>query len=780
MITKGEILREFRKNPEKYWKIELFEREGFKRKICKICGKGFWCLEEDEVCPEHKPYGFIENPITKVKWNFISAWKVYEKFFNKKGHETVKRYPVVSRWRPDLFFTIASIQDFQRIEPIGLTFQYPANPLIVPQICLRFNDLSNVGITGKHLTCFQMSGQHAFNEKGKWVYWKDECIELNFEFLTKVMGIPKEKIIYVEDLWAMPDFSALGPCIEAHSLGLELVNNVFMEFKFENGLKPLSIKVVDVGWGHDRLPWFTLGTCTIYDAVFPYAIEKICKECSVKFDKDVFKEFSRYASTLNVEEVENVEKEKKKIARKLGLDLKELEEKIKEIQAVYMIADHSRALAFAICDGALPSNVGGGYNLRVILRRALRLIKKFNWEIKLDDVAISHVEFLGKMFPELKENEEQIRKIIEIEEKKFLKSREEVKRVISQIVKRKEKLDENDLIKLYESRGVSPEDLIEANLKIEIPPTFYSRLAQKHISPRKEIEELKFDISNLPKTEILFYIKPEIYEFEARVLKVFPENWVVLDKTAFYPTSGGQLHDKGEIDGKEVLNVIKVGGIILHKLAKEIEEGKKVFCKVDKKRRKILTLHHDAIHIINAAARKVLGNHINQYGTLKDVDKARIDLTHYASLSEEEIEKIEKLANEIIEKNLPIIKKFMLREEAEEKYGFKIYQGGYVPEKVLRIIEIPDFDVESCGGTHSDSTKEIGLIKIIRSKRIADGLVRIELVAGNVALSYLKSKEKILKKVAEMLEVREDEIPEKVEEIFKKWKKLRKEMRRRR
>ena len=778
MVSKGEILKRFQKKPEKFWKVEIFEREGFNRKVCKICGKGFWSLKEREICPEHEPYGFIGNSLTNIKWDFIKAWKEFEKFFNERKHKTVKRYPVVSRWRPDLFFTIASIQDFQRIEFSGLTFQYPANPLIVPQICLRFNDLDNVGVTGKHLTCFQMSGQHAFNEKENFVYWKDECMELNFEFLTKVMGIPKEEIVYVEDLWAMPDFSALGPCIEAHSLGLELVNNVFMEFKIENSeIKNLPIKVVDVGWGHDRLPWFTLGTYTVYDAVFPYAIEKIKKACSIKFDEEIFKEYAKLSSILNVEEVKDVKSEKEKIAKKLGMEINELEEKISQIQAAYVIADHARALAFAISDGALPSNVGGGYNLRVILRRALNLIYKFNWPIKLDEISLLHVNYLKKMFPELKESEEEIKKIIQIEEKRFLQSKKETKKVVEKIAKEKKSLSEADLIKLYESKGIQPEQLIEAGLKIEIPPTFYSKLAQKHVSPKKEVEKIEFDISDLPKTKVLFYEEPEIYEFKAKVIKVFPDNWVVLDKTAFYPNSGGQLNDEGEIDGKKVLDVIKIGNIILHKISEKIEAGKEVYCKVDKERRKILTIHHDAVHIVNAAARKVLGNHVNQYGTEKDIDKARIDITHYASLSEAEVEKIEKLANEVVKKDLPIIKKFMERNEAEEKYGFRIYQGGYVPAEKLRIVEIPGWDVEACGGTHSNSTGNVRIIKIIRTKRIADGLVRIELVAGDVAINYLKNREKILKVIAKKLNVDEEKVPKKVKEIFDEWKKLRKKLR---
>ncbi|RLJ06455.1 MAG: alanine--tRNA ligase, partial [Candidatus Aenigmatarchaeota archaeon] len=231
MLTKEGLKKEFEKNWKKHYEVELFREKGFIRKKCPNCGKNFWTLDPDrKLCgdPPCENYGFIGKTITKGKWDYIETWKQFEKFFVKEGHTSIPRYPVIDRWRPDLFFTIASIQDFQRLDQGNMVFEYPANPLVVPQVCLRFNDISNVGVTGRHHTSFIMSGQHAFGYP-KEGYFKDRCMELNFGFLHRVMGIPETEITYIEDLWTMPDFSAFGPSIEAFSKGLELVNHVFMQ-----------------------------------------------------------------------------------------------------------------------------------------------------------------------------------------------------------------------------------------------------------------------------------------------------------------------------------------------------------------------------------------------------------------------------------------------------------------------------------------------------------------------------------------------------------------------
>lgn len=770
MVNKQELLKVFQNEPEKHWKVEIFEQEGFVRKVCPNCGKGYWTLQQERKhCPDPEcgeDYGFIGNPLTKKKFDYVEMWKTFEKFFVKNGHTSVPRYPVISHWREDLFFNIASIVDFQRFDNGVMTFDYPANPLIVPQMCLRFNDIPNVGVTGRHYSCFMMPGQHAFNPP-KEGYWKDRTIELNFNFFTNELGIPKEELIYMEDLWTMPDFSALGPYIETFSRGLEMVNSGFMQFSFSNGIKELPMKVIDVGWGLNRLCWFSNGTPTSYEPVFGPVMEKLKKISGVKYDEDFFLKYAKISGSLNIDETPDLKIARIQVAKRLNVSVEELEKNIAPLEGLYAVADHSRALVFAIADGGLPSNVGGGYNLRVVLRRALSFIEKFKWNLKLEDVALWHVDYLKKIFPELKESEDEIVKILSVESKRYAQTKERAKRIVDSFATRK--ISDFDLVKLYDSEGVTPEQL-----GLETPVDFYQKVTEIHMGQKKEKEKFPHDISNLPPTKVLFYEKSEIYEFDAKVLKVFDENLVVLDQTAFYPTSGGQMHDMGTIDRVAVTDVIKIGNVIVHKLFGKMQEGKTVHCVVDKERRLKLKHHHDSIHVINGVVRKLLGNHVHQYGAEKDVDKARIDITHYESLTDEQVEKIEEAANEIVEKGLPIKKTVMNRSEAEKKYGFSIYTGGYVPSKQVRVVEIVGHDVECCAGTHSKNTKDIGWITIVKTKRVADGLVRIEVKAGDVAEEYLKEKEKILQDVAQRLKVKEEKVHEAVKKLFDEWKKARK------
>lgn len=780
-MNKLNLLKKFQRKPEKYWKVGLFDKEGFIRKICPVCNKGFWTLDESRVhcsnpiCGE--PYTFIGSPVTRKKMDLIETWKEFEKYFVKRGHRLISRFPVISRWHPTLWFTIASIQDFMRIEPSGLVFEYPYHTLIVPQVCLRFSDIESVGLTGKHHTCFIMPGQHSFNYPDEG-YFKDGCIELNFEFLTEIMGIPKEELIYIEDFWSMPDFSLFGPYLETHSLGLELVNSGFLGFQKSNGnYKEIPIKVIDVGWGLERLTWFSNGTPTGYDCVFGPVIEKLKKVCEIEYDENIFLKYAKGCGKLNMDEIEDMISAKASIAKQLGISLNELEKNIEPLVALYSIADHTRALAFALADNGIISNVGGGYNLRVILRRALSFIDKFKWDVKLEDIVFWHVDYLKEMFPELAEHKNEIVKILDVEEKRYRQTKERSKRIVKSFIKENKIPSEEELIKLYDSDGITPEQLKEAGLEIKIPSDFYARVTERHMGKKIKEEKLRFDVSGLPKTKLLFYENPDLYEFEAKVLRVF-DNWIVLDQTCFFPTSGGQLHDKGFVDSVEVLDVQKFGNVVIHKLAKEVK-NRVVKCRIDKERRKILKRHHTATHIVNYAARKVLGKHVWQHGSEKDVDKARLDITHYEALTEKEIEKIENLANGIVEKNLKVKTEVLPRGKAEQKYGFMIYQGGAIPEKMLRIVYIDNIDFEACGGIHCKNTGEVGFISILRTKRIADGLVRLEYCSGEVALNNLKEKEKILKEVAKKLKVREEDVPETVKNLFAKWKKLRKKIKKR-
>lgn len=775
MLTKKELVQKFQKEDPDYWKVELFEQKGFIKKKCISCGKTFWTLEEGrQVCPDQpcQNYEFLGKPPTKKRFDYIQAWKAIEKFFVKNGHESIRRYPVVARWRPDLFFTVASIIDFQRVENGKIVFELPANPLIVPQMCLRFNDIPNVGITGKHSSAFVMVGQHAlFN--GKSGYWKDRCIELDFKLLTDVFGVPEKEIVFLEDAWL--GYGAFGLSLEYFVRGLEIGNAVFTEFLgTPESYKRMDEKVIDMGAGLERFSWISQGTPTVYDAVFGPVIDKLKKATAVEYDEKFFLKYAAIAGNLNFDEVKDMEVARADIANRLNVSVEELKSKVLPLEALYSIADHTKALVFAITDSGLPSNVGGGYNLRVVLRRALNFINKFGWDIKLADVADWHVNYLKKMFPELAGHTEGIEKILEVEEKRYKESKQRAQRIVERLTKQKKSLSEDDMIKLYDSDGITPELMKEAGLDVSVPKDFYVKVTDRHMGESASEEKVTFDVSGLPETKILFYDSPELFEFKAKVLKIFEDKHVVLDQTLFYPTSGGQLHDKGSINGMEIVNVQKIHGVVIHELAGKLE-AEEVVGKVDENRRRILMRHHTATHIVNYAARELLGKHVWQHGAEKDIDKARLDITHYESLSDEEVEKIENLANKIVEKNLPVSTELLSRVEAEKKYGFAIYQGGAIPERNLRIISINKIDHEACGGTHCKNTNDVGYITILRTKRIADGICRIEFCSGDIAVKQLEEKETVLKEVAKQLGIKENDVPRVVEKLFKDWKKKRKE-----
>ena len=318
MLSKASLKQEFSKDWKKHYCVGLFRERGFSRKQCLKCGKSFWTLDhERKLCGDSscEPYGFITAKPRKA--DYVDNWKKFESFWVKHGHEAVARYPVICRWRDDLYFTVASIVDFQRWHEGRITFEYPSDKLIVPQVSLRFGDIPNVGVTGRHLTGFVMAGQHAFGAP-KTGYWKDECIALNFEILTKTFGIPEKELTYVEDLWAMPDFSAFGPSIETYSRGLELVNNVFMQFTHAGGVtNELATKVIDVGWGFGRVPWYFSGAPTLYDVEFGPVVEKLKKLSGVKYDADLFLRHARIAGALDIDEVRDLKKVRQGIAAQL-------------------------------------------------------------------------------------------------------------------------------------------------------------------------------------------------------------------------------------------------------------------------------------------------------------------------------------------------------------------------------------------------------------------------------------------------------------------------------
>lgn len=766
MLSDKEQKKVFKKhaqeNPEKYYPVRVLENKGFTRKQCPICNNFFWS-RHSETCGDPNCSGgfnFIGNSPAKRKLDYLGVWKEFSKMFKKFGYTPIQRYPVAARWRDDTDFVQASIYDFQPYVVNG-SIKPPANPLTVPQFCLRFNDIDNVGITGSHYTGFVMIGQHAFYPPDK--YNQEQYFMDIGEWLNKGLGLSDDEITFHEDAWA--GGGNFGPSIEFYSRGLELGNQVYMMFEqTEGGGRELKLKVLDMGMGQERNAWFTKGVATSYESTFPTVMDFLEKKTKIKVKDSLMKKYLPYAPLLNVDETEDIDKAWKEVSKKSGIGLNNLRENVLPLSAMYSIAEHTRSLLFALNDGVLPSNVGGGYNLRVILRRALKFIDEHKWDIDMGDLCELHAKYLKPQYPELINNLDEIREILNIEKEKYEGTKIRSKDIIQKI--KNKKLKDEDLVRLYDTEGIQPE-----MLGVKTPDNFYMKVSELH-QKSKKIEEREEGVSmyyDIPATKRLYY-DDNIKEFKAIVLNHI-DDCIILDKTAFYPTSGGQEHDTGYIGDSKVIDVKKEGDLIIHKVDRIlVNEGQEVNCKIDWDRRKQLTQNHSAVHVINGSSRKILGDHVWQAGSEVKEEKARLDITHYSQLTPEQTKEIEDEANNIIKKKLEVKKMVLPRNVAEKRYGFRLYQGGAVPGEEIRVLNIKNFDVEACGGTHVNNTSEIKLIKIIKTSKISDGVVRIELVAGDKAVEFDKKEENLLKETAKILNVKPEEVPARAEELFEKWK----------
>lgn len=790
MASDKEIKLEFRKkaslDPDRYYATSVLREEGFERKQCGSCSRYYWTvLSDSAVCGDPACSGgfrFIDKSPAKKKLSYIEVWQQFANHFKKLGYTPIRRYPVASRWNPTSDFVQASIYDFQPYVVSG-EVDPPANPLVVPQFCLRFNDIDNVGITGAHYTGFVMIGQHAFVPPEKWKqadYFRDI-----HSWLRDGLGLPNEEITYHEDAWA--GGGNMGPCMEYFSRGLELGNQVYMMYEVTpEGNKELKLKVLDMGMGQERNAWFTGAAPTSYETTFPTVVKKLQEITGIKVEPQLLQRFLPYSSYLNIDEVENIDKAWETVAQKTGISTLELKKAILPLSALYSVAEHSRSLLVALSDGVLPSNVAGGYNLRVILRRALSFIDSYGWDVELPKLCELHAAYLKPQFPELSENLSEVAEILAVEKRKFAETKKRSAQIVQHLLTKNEEIGPEKLVELYDSNGISP-DLIKEEAKklgkdVAVPDNFYAIVAGKHEKAQQVAaaaattatkRELKLDISDVPATKVLYYPDYTVVNFTATILKIMDDKYVVLDQTYFYPTSGGQEHDTGEMAGCEVADVFKQGKAVVHVLSSNsrgLRAGQKVDCQIDWERRQQLAQHHTATHILNGVCRKLLGNHVWQAGAAKFTDKARLDITHYEQLTEQQLRLIESEANKIIADDVSVHKSFVPRTEAEQKYGFSIYQGGVVPGKLLRIVDVQGLDVEACGGTHLNHTAEVGRIKILRSSKIQDGIVRLEYVAGKAESLAAAAKESIVAEVAKLLNCEPSQVPGRVEEVFEKWK----------
>lgn len=784
------------KFPESEYHVSFFDESGFVRKKCKRCGEFYWTqVPDQEICGEApcQDYTFIGRPPTRKPYSLQEMREAFLSFFERRGHKRISPYPVVARWRDDLYFTDASIVDFQPYVTDGI-IPPPANPLVISQPSIRFVDIDNVGLTfGRHLTIFEMGGAHAFNYPDKEVYWKDQTIRYHHQFVTEELGIKSEAVTYKEGVWS--GGGNAGPDVEGIIEGFEVSTLVFMYYKVINDqFVELPIRTVDTGYGMERYTWLSQGVPSCFHAVYKPILDKVLRMAGVTTDEKLLSEYAKYSGVMRLEKVADVKKLREGVAGKVGVDVDELHNLMTPIESVYAIIDHTKSLVFMLAEGVVPSNVREGYLTRLVLRRTYRILRLLGIEDKLLDIIDLQVAYWSPDYPHLREMKAEILEALAVEEKKY---RETLKRG-AELVKRtshnlkakgKREIPLSTLIELYDSHGLPPNIVAETaskeGIKIVVPDDFYTLIARRHIraspieAPTLE-EKLKDKVSELPPSRTLYYEHPYMKEFKARVLRVI-DRYVVLDQTFFYPEGGGQPADDGYLTWEEgkakVVDAQKVGNIIIHTTEGDSPKvGDTVKGKINWDKRASHMRHHTATHILIGALRRVLGEHAWQAGSQVGADRTRLDVSHYERITPEQLAEIETLANIVVMENIPVETAFLPREKAESQYGFRLYQGGAVPGREIRVVKIGDWDVEACGGTHCKSTGEVGLIKIVRTDRIQDGVERLIFSAGIPAIKLVQERESLLHKVAEVHKVHIEEVREAAEGMVNQWKEARREI----
>ena len=743
--------------------LEFFNDNGFKRSVCPKCDRAFWSLGEWASCgePPCDEYSFIDDSPMNKPMDLHQTREAYLSFFEENGHGRVSRYPIVARWRNDVFFTQASIYDFQPYVIDG-TIEPPANPLTISQTCVRFNDIDNVGKTGRHFTFFEMLAHHVFNRKDREeIYFKSKTAELCHRFFTERLGTDPRKLRYIEEWWEGGGNS--GPCLEVILDGVEVATLVFMMYReTSKGRELMDTQVVDTGYGLERICWVSQGTSSAYEAVFGSVVEDLKDLAGIRYDPRVMKEYAKVAGMTNAKTAADIREIREKTAERLGMSYDELMATVGPLEDVYVICDHSRALAIMLNDAVVPSNVQEGYFARLLVRRALRSIRNLGLKIRLSEVVAKQVDEFSSVIPELASNRSDILNLVEVEEDRYHETLSRGRQLVSKLTKGLapgEGIGADKLIELYDSHGLNPEIVAEfTDVPVIIPDDFYIQVTTRHeVTEQREDAESQLP-RDLPETYPLYYDDVKEPEFDANVIAVIQDD-VVLDRTAFYPEGGGQEWDLGTLSGKDVRQVVKAGRTVFHNVpGHSFSVGDVVKGSIDLERRRQLMSHHTAAHVINGVCQKMFGNHIWQAGANKGIDSARLDITHYENFSPEDISIIERESNRLVMLDIPTTIEIVPRDEAESKYGFRLYQGGTVPGKMIRVVSIPDVDSEACGGLHVDRTGKIGPIRIVRSKRIQDGVVRIEYVSGMAAVRAMQDDRDTVAAVSEELNIPRNQV----------------------
>lgn len=719
--------------------------------------------------------------------------KTFFNFFESKTHTIVSSAPMVIKDDPTLMFTNAGMNQFKNI---FLGNSNPVSPRVADtQKCLRVsgkhNDLEEVGHDTYHHTMFEMMGNWSFGD-----YFKKEAIEWAWELLTEVYKIekdklyitvfggdkedgladdseaynfwkeivPEDRIIYgskKDNFWEMGETGPSGPCSEIHVDirneedkkkvdGKDLVNTdhpevieiwnlVFIEFnrKVDGSLERLPAKHVDTGMGFERLAMVLQGVKSNYDTdIFQNIIQKIAKITKHKYGVDK------------------------------NADI-----------AMRVIADHLRAVVFAIADGQLPSNVKAGYVIRRILRRAVRYGYTFlgMQEPFINELVPVLVENMGDVFPEIKSQQDLIRKVITEEEIAFLRTLSMGIKRFEQYVASNDKKKEIEgafAFELFDTYGF-PVDLTQLMAKEkgwEVDMVgFQTGLDEQKNRSRQAAQKDTTDWvilkPGIETTEFIGYNQLENESQIVRYRKIKEKKkefyQVVLNKTPFYAESGGQVGDKGLfISGDEkviVFDTQKENALIIHfvdKLPSDV--NKAVLAVVDQKKRLYTVNNHSATHLMHAALRKVLGDHVEQKGSLVDENHLRFDFSHYSKLTDSEILQIEKLVNEKIRENILIDEKRDVPMEKALELGAVALFGEKYGDSVRVITFDENYSVELCGGTHVKATGQIGLFKIISEGAIAAGIRRIEAITALKSEEYVEQQTGIISELKEIFKSQKD------------------------
>jgi len=701
-------------------------------------------------------------------------------FFRSKGHVIVPSAPIVVKDDPTLMFTNAGMNQFK---DYFLGNKQPANTRVADtQKCLRVsgkhNDLEEVGVDTYHHTMFEMLGNWSFGD-----YFKKEAIEWSWQLLTGVYKIPKDRLYVTvfggddaeklpkddeaisewkkwigedrvllfgrkDNFWEMGDTGPCGPCTEIHidcrsddertkldgkklvnandPQVIEIWNNVFIQFnRLKDGsLESLPAKHVDTGMGFERLV-------------------RVLQNKTSNYDTDIFTGLIEATGKLTARKYTNADN--------------------KSDVAFRVIADHIRAIGFTIADGQLPSNTGAGYVIRRILRRAVRYY--FSYLDYKQPLLCQLMPLLAhqfeNVFPELQNQIDFVSKVVKEEEEAFLRTLDKGLRRIDDIVQSVSKnktITGKDAFELYDTYGF-PIDLTrliasENNLAVD-EKGFESEMQQQKNRSRAAtaIDTEDWIMVNDPSTNR--FIGYETLETKTKVLKYRKvkakgkESYqIVLETTPFYAESGGQVGDTGEImvnsEKIKVNDTKKENDLVIHFTDTiPADLSGEVIATVDAKKRRNTAWHHTATHLLHAALRKVLGTHVIQKGSLVNADHLRFDFSHFAKMTDEEIAEVEELVNEEIRDNIPVVIRYMAKEEAL-KIGAMALFGEKYGDTVRVVIIDPNYSVELCGGTHVGATGDIGFFKITNETAVAAGVRRIEAVCGKLAEDYVNEKIKII------------------------------------